>query len=73
MEMYDLIVKQDELHQELAQLINKYSYLPACIIEPILKDYYEQVNNIKENQLKEAKEYVENREKEKNKEKEGKE
>lgn len=70
MELADLIKGQDDLRNEVAQLINKYQFLPACMIEPVLKFYYEQITDIQQNQLQEAKEVIENRQS-KNKEKKG--
>lgn len=65
--MDDLIVDQDKLRIEMADLINKYK-LPACMVEPVLKDYYTQICNIKEQQLVQAKQNIEMREKDAKKE-----
>ena len=62
MELQDLIVEQQQLREDLAKTLNKYGRLPACMIEPVLRDYCVQIENIQENQLKSAKQYIENRE-----------
>ena len=59
--MDDLIMDQEKLRIEMADLINKYK-LPACMIEPVLKDYYTQICSIKEQQLQQAKQNIEMRE-----------
>ena len=51
--MEELIIKQEEFNKELAELINK-SGLPAFIVEPILKDYYNQVVELKNQQYQQA-------------------
>ena len=64
--MEDLIIRESETRQKLADTINN-SNLPAFILEPMIKDIYEQVTKIKEQQYNEAKASLEQK-KEKKKE-----
>lgn len=51
--MEDLIIKENEFRQELVNAINN-SELPAFILEPMIKDIYEQIQREKERQYQEA-------------------
>ena len=51
--MEELIIKETEFKQELVNAINN-SGLPAFMLEPMLKDIYEQVQREKERQYQEA-------------------
>ncbi len=51
--MEELIIKEREFREKLVELINS-SNLPAFIIKPTLKDLYEQVNILEEQQYNKA-------------------
>lgn len=65
MELQDLIVEQQQLKEELLVVLKKYEHLPACMIEPTLRDFHTQITNIQEQQLNSAKQYIQNREEQK--------
>ena len=50
--MEDLIIKQRELKENLIKLINEAN-LPAFIIKPIIKELFEQLNLLEEQQYQE--------------------
>ena len=64
--MEELIVKEQETRENLVKVLNE-SKLPACMLEPILKEMYEQVSKLKEEQYNQAKANLEQK-KEKKKE-----
>ena len=49
----DYHIKETELREKIAQVIND-SNLPAIITEPVLRDFYEQIHNQKEQQTRNA-------------------
>lgn len=51
--MEELILKEREFKENIVQVVNN-SKLPAFIIKPILKDLFEQVNVLEEQQYKKA-------------------
>lgn len=51
--MEELILKDREVKQRLVEVIND-SNLPAFILKPIIKEIYEQLNNLTEQQYQEA-------------------
>ena len=56
--MEELIVKEQEIRESLVKVIND-SKLPAFILEPMIKELYEQITKAKEQQYNEAKAYLE--------------
>lgn len=53
-----IILIEDEMRGEFADLVNKYlSQLPTTIVVTVLKDAYEQVTNLASKQLVEAREH----------------
>lgn len=55
--MEEIIIKERELRENLIQLINS-SGLPAFILKPIVKEIYDQVINIENQQYEEAKQKI---------------
>lgn len=51
--MEEILIKERELRNGIAELINK-AELPAIIIKPILKDMYDQINILEEQQYEQA-------------------
>lgn len=51
--MEELILKEREFKENIVQVVNN-SKLPAFIIKPILKDLFEQVNVLEEQQYRKA-------------------
>lgn len=64
--MEELIIKEREFKEKLVQLINE-SQLPAFVIKPALKEIFEQVNILEQQQYETA---CANRDKTKSKEEE---
>lgn len=65
--MEELIIREQETREKIVQVLNEAN-LPACMLEPILKEMYEQVSKLKDEQYKNAlinKEQRENKEKDK--------
>lgn len=55
--MEEILIKERELRNGIAELINK-AELPAIIIKPILKDMYDQINILEEQQYELAEKAV---------------
>lgn len=51
--MEDLILKEKELRKNISEAINNAN-LPAIIIKPILKDFFEQVSLLEQQQYEQA-------------------
>lgn len=51
--MEEIIIKEKEVREKIINIINS-SELPAFILKPIIKDLYEQLNNIEEQQYQQA-------------------
>lgn len=51
--MDEIIIKEKEFRNKLDELINN-SGLPALILEPIARDFYEQARNLKQIQYENA-------------------
>lgn len=51
--MKELILKERETKEKIVQVVNE-SGLPAFILKPILKEFYEQVVVLEENQYQQA-------------------
>lgn len=66
--MEEIILKKREFEENLVELINE-SKLPAFILKPVVKDLFEQLNILEQQQLEQAqKNKEEKNKKEKNKE-----
>ena len=52
--MEEIILKRKEFEEELVELINN-SNLPAFVLKPIIKDLFEQLNILDQQQLEQAK------------------
>lgn len=63
--MDELIIKEREFKEKLVQLINE-SQLPAFVIKPMLKEMFEQVNVLEQQQYEQACANKEKKEKEEN-------
>lgn len=61
--MEELILKKKEFEEELVKLINS-SNLPAFILKPVIKDLFEQLNVLEQQQLEQAKKIKEEKDKE---------
>lgn len=61
--MEDLIIRERETKEKIVNLING-TQLPAFILKPIVKDLYEQLEILEQNQYKEALKVKESKEKE---------
>lgn len=61
--MDELILKEVECREKITNLINEIG-LPAFIIKPIIKDLFEQLNNLEQQQYQEALAIKEQKEKE---------
>ena len=59
--MEELILKNQEFKENIVKVINE-SQLPAFIIKPIIKEIYEQVITLEQNQYAEAKQNKEKKE-----------
>lgn len=62
--MEEIIISERKTREDIVNIINN-SGLPACMLKPILKDLYDQINILTEEQYNQA---VQNKEKEKEKE-----
>lgn len=51
--MEEIILKKREFEEDLVKLINS-SNLPAFILRPIIKDLFEQLNILEQQQLEQA-------------------
>lgn len=51
--MDELILKEREVKEKIIGIVNE-SGLPAVMLKPIIKDIYDQLNNIEEQQYKQA-------------------
>lgn len=49
----DLIIKERELREKIAEMINT-SGLPAFVLKPIMQDFFNQLNVLEERQYQEA-------------------
>ena len=71
--MEELIVKEQETREKLVAVINE-SNLPAFVLEPIVKDLFEQISKLKAEQYETALQHKEEKKaKEEKENKEGKE
>ena len=61
--MEELILKKKEFEEELVKLING-SNLPAFILKPIIKDLFEQLSVLEQQQLEQAQKIKEEKDKE---------
>lgn len=61
--MEEIILKKKEFEEKLVELINK-SELPAFILKPIIKDLFEQLNMLEQQQLEQAQKIKEEKDKE---------
>lgn len=52
--MEELIIKQRETKESLVNIINN-SGLPACMLKPMLKEFYEQLASLEQQQYVQAK------------------
>lgn len=66
--MEEIILKERQVREQIVKTIND-SKLPAFILKPIFKDFYDQLNNLEAQQYNMAKE---NAEKKKEKKEESK-
>lgn len=69
--MDELILKEVECREKITNLINEIG-LPAFIIKPIIKDLFEQLNNLEQQQYQEALAIKEEKEKKVNEDEESK-
>ena len=60
--MEELILKEREVREQVVQIINN-SGLPAFILKPIFKDFYEQINNFETQQYEIARKNRDDKEK----------
>lgn len=51
--MEELIIKEAEYREKIAQLTNQMN-LPAFILKPVIKDLYDQLCNIEQEQYRQA-------------------
>lgn len=61
--MEELILKKKEFEEELVKLINS-SNLPAFILKPIIKDLFEQLSVLEQQQLEQAQKMKKEKDKE---------
>ena len=61
--MEEIIIKKREFEEKIVQTINE-SKLPAFIIKPIIKELYEQINTLEQQQYEQACKAKEKEEKE---------
>lgn len=61
--MEEVILMKREFEERLVELINK-SELPAFILKPIIKDLFEQLNMLEQQQLEQAQKIKEKKDKE---------
>lgn len=61
--MEEIILMKREFEENLVELINK-SKLPAFILKPIIKDLFEQLNMLEQQQLEQAQKIKEEKDKE---------
>lgn len=66
--MDELIIKEQETRENIVKILND-SKLPACMLEPMLKDFYEQIVREKEQQYQTAKANQEQKKEKKKEEK----
>ena len=64
--MEELILKEREFRENLARLINE-SQLPAFIVKPAIKEVFEQLNIIEQQQYENATNAIKQKEKEEDK------
>ena len=60
--MEEIILQKRDFEEELVKLI-KESKLPAFVVKPIIKDVFEQLNILEQQQLEQAKKIKEEKEK----------
>ena len=60
--MEEIIIKEKEIRDKLEELVNN-SGLPALILKPIARDFYEQILQLEQNQYEQAKKNLEEKEK----------
>ena len=68
--MEEIILKERETKEKLVDVINQ-SNLPAFILKPMLKDLFEQINQLEEQQYQEAVKIKNEKENKKNSNKKG--
>lgn len=56
--MEELIIKERQFREDLADVVNN-SNLPAFIIKPIVKDLFEQLSMLEQQQYEMAQEFIE--------------
>lgn len=61
--MEEIILMKREFEENLVELINE-SKLPAFILKPIIKDLFEQLNMLEQQQLEQAQKIKEKKDKE---------
>lgn len=61
--MEEIIIKKREFEEELVKLIND-SNLPAFILKPVIKDLFEQLNVLEQQQFEQAQKMKEEKDKE---------
>lgn len=61
--MEEVILMKKEFEENLVELINE-SKLPAFILKPIIKDLFEQLNMLEQQQLEQAQKIKEEKDKE---------
>lgn len=61
--MEEVILMKREFEENLVELINE-SKLPAFILKPIIKDLFEQLNMLEQQQLEQAQKIKEEKDKE---------
>ena len=52
--MDELILKEREIKEKIVDIING-SGIPALVLKPMIRDLFEQLNNLEEQQYQEAK------------------
>lgn len=62
--MEEVILMKKDFEEKLVKIINE-SNLPAFILKPIIKDMFEQLNVLEQQQLEQAKKVKEEKDKEK--------
>lgn len=67
--MEEIILKEREVREQIVQIINK-SGLPAVMLKPIFKDFFETLNNAEAQQYEQARKLKEEKEKKKDKKEE---
>lgn len=56
--MEEVIIKERQLRENISKVIND-AKLPAIIIKPILKEYYEQIAILEQQQYEQARQAIE--------------